>query len=344
MKKEELKQKALEIGRVPTHLKLEIEDYGDDEKRGHFCWTDPQDEHIGIIVELGPDGQLKSLSRDIEPESGERLSEEKLEDIMRQFVETHYPGALSVFVREEENCTSDDKVRFSYVQMEDGLPLPMSGFMGEVSLSGEIIYFRYYGKAGSIIKPKRVADEEEAFAFIKKDVEFDLLFEVLHRSVYKNGDDQPHLVYEPECRAVTVPADLVKEEQAFDDDDDREPESFPLPLFEGIHEKADLGSMIGIEKGFVKERETDLGDGRIRTVWRNPDDPVYQPADKSMDSWFRGRVHQVLKTIHNKETGKLEGVMSFMEKKGPLTVTEAECEKRAPSFSICFISKCRSIF
>lgn len=74
--------------------------------------------------------------------------------------------------------------------------------------------------------------------------------------------------------------------------------------------------MIGIEKGFVKERETDLGDGRIRTVWRNPDDPVYQPADKSMDSWFRGRVHQVLKTIHNKETGKLEGVMSFMEKKG----------------------------
>lgn len=33
MKKEELKQKALEIGRVPTHLKLEIEDYGDDEKR-----------------------------------------------------------------------------------------------------------------------------------------------------------------------------------------------------------------------------------------------------------------------------------------------------------------------
>lgn len=92
MKKEELKQKALEIGRVPTHLKLEIEDYGDDEKRGHFCWTDPQDEHIGIIVELGPDGQLKSLSRDIEPESGERLSEEKLEDIMRQFVETHYPG------------------------------------------------------------------------------------------------------------------------------------------------------------------------------------------------------------------------------------------------------------
>ncbi|MCI4060367.1 DUF4901 domain-containing protein, partial [Bacillus cereus] len=84
-----------------------------------------------------------------------------------------------------------------------------------------------------------------------------------------------------------------KEEQAFDDDDDREPESFPLPLFEGIHEKADLGSMIGMEKGFVKEREADLGDGRIRTVWRNPDDPVYQPADKSMDSWFRGRVHQV---------------------------------------------------
>ncbi|NES52879.1 DUF4901 domain-containing protein, partial [Escherichia coli] len=109
-----------------------------------------------------------------------------------------------------------------------------------------------------------------------------------------NGDDQPHLVYEPEGRAITVPADLVQEEQAVDDDDDyREPESFPLPLFEGIREKADPDSMIGIENGFVKEREADLGDGRIGIVWRNPDDPVYQPADKSMDSWFKGRTHQV---------------------------------------------------
>lgn len=344
VKKEELKQKALEIGRVPTHLKLEIEDFDDDDKRAHFCWTDPQDENIGIIVELGPGGELESLSRDMGPESGERLSEEKLEDIMRQFVETHHPGALSAFVREENDRTSCDKVRFSYVQMEAGLPLPMSGFMADVSLSGEIVSFRYYGKAGSIIKPKRIADDKEALAFFEKDVEFDLLFEVLHRSVYENGDDQPHLVYEPECRAITVPADLVLEEQAVDDDDDyREPESFPLPLFEEIHEKADPDSMIGIEKGFVKEREVDLDDGRIGIVWRNSDDPMYQPADKSLDSWFKGRTHQVLKTIYHKETGKLEGVMSFMEKKGPLTVTEAECENRA-ALSVCFISKCRSIF
>lgn len=333
VKKEELKQKALEIGRVPTHLKLEIEDYDDDDKRAHFCWTDPQDENIGIIVELGQGGELESLSRDMEPESGERLSEEKLEDIMRQFVETHHPGALSAFVREENDRTSCDKVRFSYVQMEAGLPLPMSGFMADVSLSGEIVSFRYYGKAGSIIKPKRIADVEEALAFFKKDVEFDLLFEVLHRSVYENGDDQPHLVYEPECRAITVPADLVQEEQAVDDDDDyREPESFPLPLFEEIYEKADPVSMIGIEKGFVKEREVDLDDGRIGIVWRNPNEPMYQPADKSLYSWFKGRTHQVLKTIYHKETGKLEGVMSFMEKKGPLTVTEAECEKIALRF------------
>lgn len=331
LNKEEMKQKALEIGRVPTHLKLEIEDYGDDEKRTYFCWIDPHNEHIGIIVELDPDGQLTSLSRDIEPESKKRLSEEQLENIMRQFVETHYPGALTDFVCEENGRTYDDKVRFSYVQIEDGLPLPMSGFMADITLSGEIIYFRYYGKAGSIIKPKRIADDEEALAFIKKDVEFNLLFEVLNRSVYKNGDDQPHLVYEPECRAITVPADLIQEERVFDDDD-RERESFPLPLFEDIYEKADLSSMIGIEKEFVKEREADLGDGRIGTVWRNPDDPVYQPADKSMDSWLRGRVHQVLKTIHNKDTGKLEGVMSFMEKKGPLTVAEAECEKIAIRF------------
>ncbi|MCO4852101.1 DUF4901 domain-containing protein [Bacillus vallismortis] len=321
----------MEIGRVPTHFKLEIEDYGEHEQGAHFCWIDPLDDNIGIIVEIGAEGQLESISRDLEPESGERLSEEKLENIMRQFVESHVPEALSAFVREENDRTYNDKVRFSYVQVEAGLPLPMSGFITDVSFLGEIMFFRYYGKAGNVIKPKRVADDEEALAFMKKDVEFDLLYEVLHRSVYKNGDDQPHLVYEPECRAFTVPADLVLEERTMDDDD-RERESFPLPLFEGIYEKAELSSMIGIEKEFVKEREADLGDGRIGTVWRNPADPVYEPADKSMDSWFKGRSHQVLKTIHNKETGKLEGVMSFMERKGPLIVTEAACEKMAIRF------------
>lgn len=344
VKKEKWKQKALEIGRVPMHFKLEIEDYSDEQKRVHFCWVDPEDEQIGITVDLGTDGRLKSLSRDMESENGEKLSEERLEDIMRQFVETHYPEALSAFVREEQDDTFDDKVRFSYVQMEHGLPLPMSGFMVDISLSGEIISFDYYGKASSIINPKRVADHEEALAFIKKDVEFELLFEVLHHSVYKSGDDQPHLVYEPDCRAIAVPADLVQEEKECDEDDDKERESFPLPLFEGIHEQADLGSMIGLEKGFVKERETDLGDGRIGTVWRNPDDPIYQPEDKSLDSWFKGRIHQVLKTIYHKETGKLEGVMSFMEKKGPLTVTVAECEKRALRFLFALFPKADQYF
>lgn len=73
--------------------------------------------------------------------------------------------------------------------MEDGFFFFMSGFMGEVFLLGEIIYFCYYGKVGSIIKLKWVVDEEEVFVFIKKDVEFDFLFEVFYCFVYKNGDD-----------------------------------------------------------------------------------------------------------------------------------------------------------
>lgn len=331
VKKEELKQKALEIGRVPTHLKLEIENYGDERKRSYFCWIDPQDEHKGIIVELGPDGQLEGLSRDVEPESSEKLSEDQIEAILIQFVNSYYPEAPSAFVREENDEAFDDKVRFSYVQMEDGLPLPMSGFMADVSLSGEVVYFRYYGKACNIIKPEQVADEKEAMASFKKDVDVTLLFEILHRSVYKNGDDQPHLVYEFENAGIAVPADVSEEKEIFDDDY-VESESFPLPLFEGIHENADLGSMIGLNSGLIKVREADIGNGRIGIVWRNPDVPVYQPADKSMDSWFRGRVHQVLKTIHNKETGKLEGVMSFIDEKGPNTVSEEECEKIAIRF------------
>lgn len=183
----------------------------------------------------------------------------------------------------------------------------------------------------NIIKPEQVADEKEAMAYFKKDVDVTLLFEILHRSVYKNGDDQPHLVYEVEKAGIAVPADVSEEKEIFDDDY-VESESFPLPLFEGIHENADPGSMIGLSSGLVKVREADIGDGRKKIVWRDKDEQELDKADKSLNSWFEGRLHNVIGTIHNKESGKLEGVMSFIDEKGPNTVSEEECEKIAIRF------------
>lgn len=178
-------------------------------------------------------------------------------------------------------------------------------------LGGEIVNFRYCGHAEALVKPEHIADEQTALAHYVKNIDFKLMFTVLHSSVYESGDDNPHLVYE--SYLSPLPADL-SECPTECEDGETESESFPLPLFEGVTEKADINSMIGWHDGLTKVREADMGDGTIGEVWR--EGPAPEPKDKSMKSWFEGRMEKVMKMVRHKETGKLAGVMSFMDKKG----------------------------
>ncbi|WP_208618321.1 YcdB/YcdC domain-containing protein [Bacillus atrophaeus] len=329
LKKEELKERARQIGNVPKHFQLNIEDYGEDaeENRAYFWWGNPDDEDEAVFVELGMDGRLEALGRYVADPEENTLSDELLFERMLQFTETHYPGASSQFVLQEQAEEEDGKVRFSYIQMADGLPIPMTGWYADVSLAGEIVNFRYCGHAEALVKPEHIADEQTALAHYVKNVDFKLMFTVLHSSVYESGDDNPHLVYE--SYLSPLPADL-SECPTECEDGEIESESFPLPLFEGVTEKADINSMIGWHDGLTKVREADMGDGTIGEVWR--EGPAPEPKDKSMKSWFEGRMEKVMKMIRHKETGKLAGVMSFMDKKGPFHLSRAECEKRALRF------------
>ncbi|MDR4399691.1 YcdB/YcdC domain-containing protein, partial [Bacillus atrophaeus] len=78
MEKEELKERARQIGNAPKHFRLNIEDYGEnaEENRAYFCWGNPDDEDEAVFVELGMDGQLEALGRYVADPEENTLSDE----------------------------------------------------------------------------------------------------------------------------------------------------------------------------------------------------------------------------------------------------------------------------
>lgn len=65
MVNKQLKKKAQEIGNVPPHYELEIEDYNQKQKKkgqAYFIWKNPEDPEKHITVELRHDGALLTFS------------------------------------------------------------------------------------------------------------------------------------------------------------------------------------------------------------------------------------------------------------------------------------------
>ena len=75
--------------------------------------------------------------------------------------------------------------------MADGLPLPLTGFYIDLAVTGEVTGFSYHGKADDLLRPETIADKREALAHFVKHIEAELLFTVLHQSVYVQGMTSP---------------------------------------------------------------------------------------------------------------------------------------------------------
>lgn len=332
MKKEELKQLALRIGNVPAGYESKVEEYQEDEVL--FWWEDKNDPEAGIMVELDGDGKLKSLSRPAFRTDLPPLSESDIEERMRAFVETHRPGALAEFEWEKKSSVNDGDVRYSYVQMADGLPLPMTGFYIDLAVTGEVTGFSYYGRADELLRPGTIADKQDALDHFVKQIEAELLFTVLHQSVYVQGDDKPHLVYAIVSPTRPISADLKEENKEIEEYEELEEDTRPyVPISRPAPEaeKMSINDMIGLHDGFYKERESDLGEGSIGIAWRSEKTKSVR-EDKSIESLFKERSEHVLKTRYDKESGRLTGVMSFIQSEGEPEFSEEECHHMAIRF------------
>ncbi|MFC1286590.1 YcdB/YcdC domain-containing protein [Bacillus paralicheniformis] len=332
MVRDQLKQKAQSISKVPSHYQLMIEDYGEKdekERRAFFAWQDVEVPERDISVELDHHGRLINLTKEYEPVIEESLSEERLLQIALQFTEQHYPNSSYEFVFHEKKET-EQFVRFTYVQTVLDLPLPQTGFYVKVAKNGEVMEFRYNGGTSSFSIPKQIAGKESVTADYLKHIQFELAVEKVRSELYEGGDDRPHLIYEADLPFFSYPADITEKRHmkpAAEDED--EEETLPLPVLPEADRQADIDDMIGFAPSMRKIRETDMGES-IGTVWRLGNDP--EPRDRSIAGYFEIRNQNTLKIVKDKKSGKLKGVASFIKSEGHLSLSEEDCLRRALQF------------
>lgn len=112
----QLKKKAQEIGNVPTHYELEIEDYDQKQKKNgqaYFIWKDPKDPEKHITVELRNDGALLTFSTTVRSEPDKQLlpcSEAAAVTPCFLFFHLRYAGRAQFRLHLRDSCIPGESV------------------------------------------------------------------------------------------------------------------------------------------------------------------------------------------------------------------------------------------
>lgn len=330
MLKDELREKARKVCAIPETYKLEIEDYAEDGTRAVFIWNHPEEMDMGIWIELDENGKLVDFTKDEinPPLNAALLHVEELKQTALQFAESHYPGAVQEF-EEEFVKKSDNQLRVSYIQKELNLPLPFTGFYITITEYGEIVRFHYDGSAENVIIPQHIEAEKKVRSEFLKEVKMNLKIANLEESIYENADNRPHLVYEPELPFYRRRVDGLLNELSEEEEETKVPVYVKIPKMEAGSIPESLTELDG---SMIKIREQDLDDA-IGEVYRKQEaEPVISESDPSIIGFFNKRNENTVKLKRNKETGQLLGLYSFIERRGPLMMSEEECKEIAFQF------------
>ncbi|OZI11228.1 hypothetical protein CEW92_12725 [Bacillaceae bacterium SAS-127] len=329
---DQLKEKAKTIGRVPTNYELEIEDYHEHEtdSRSVFLWKEPNDDDKGIWIELDKDSHLIKLAKDAISDNKESpLSNEQLKEISLHFALEHYPETLKFFTFEKIDELTNGDLRFTFNHEKLELPLPNTGFSVRITKAGEIVDFRYDGIAKKIVSPEKIINKEEAKRTLLNELEMEPMITVLSKGIYENGDDLPHLVFEPNLRFHQLLANGTAPQ--FEQEVDTPKQLVPLAKPIKTSTK-DIDAFIGLDRSAFKLiREQDMGDV-IGTVWRMDEDEPEKVSSRSLNDFFQQRNDHTIKLQVDKNSKQLKGMFSFLEREGDLQLSLAECEDIALQF------------
>lgn len=329
MMKDDLKRRALSFVEIPSHLQLEVEDYQNTE--AFFSWADSCKDD-GILITIDQSGNLISLTYDLDEAylAETPLSAAEKQTLAEQFICDHYPNALATFtlieMKEMKHWT-----RFEYRQMMLDLSLPQSGCYIDVSHSGVIVQFQYYGEKKLPNLPKTLRSKDELFEKMREMNEFELTIAKLYKGIYEDGHDELRLVYRVENSFCDFESDAEKRDPVYEDDDVEVRYEAVLPTpFKGNSETATIEELIGITDNMVKLREKDMGN-EIGIVWRDAEFEE-QKYDKSLNSLFQKQTEETVKARMDKESGRLNGFWWFKERKGELQLSRKQCYEKALEF------------
>ncbi|QIW78627.1 YcdB/YcdC domain-containing protein [Bacillus tequilensis] len=336
MVNKQLKKKAQEIGNVPPHYELEIEDYDQKQKKkrqAYFIWKDPENPEKHITVELGNDGALLTFSTTVRSETDKKLPEAELKLTALQFAAANHPNTFMNFHfqgKEERG----QHIRFIYTKMELGLPLPNSGFLIEMTKSGQIVHFLYYGEGYKAEVPKEFVAKEKVVSHYLNTMSLQLMYDVI------DGEQTPRLVYEPILPGYSYPADvddIVPDQHIADE---RIENGTPLPPLQN-NEQIDIYAMLGLTSDMQKVSERDFGE-EIGSTWRKGNTP--ERKDLSIGSYFETRNKNTIKMKTDKRTGKLKAAISFIDPQNGRPCSTEECQRAALQFLYALYPRAAEFF
>lgn len=335
MQKDKLKLRALSIVPLPSHYKLIIEEYSENE-RVMFSWANEhQDE--SITVELDCTGNLIYLSNEKNHSVSEAnsLSIDEKRRCAEQFLLSHYPSALEdlTFSKAKQLSGVD---RFYFEQIVMGLPLEYAGCFIDVDALGNIVEFRYDGVKMSPEIPSRLVSIEALLEYVRNSLALQLVITKLSSDVYNVKKDGLHLLYQVNS-FLHFKADSL-EPQLTIIHDENEPESYAaLPSLPTnmIANEFTNEEIIGITDELELIREVDRGT-EIGIVWRKRDWEMSE-KDLSMNSFFKMRSEDTVKAIISKKTGKIKSFVWMYERSGSLHLSQAACYQKALDFLLKII-------
>jgi hypothetical protein len=256
------------------------------------------------------------------------LTIEELKQAALQFAEKHYPGAVQRFDEEFVKKT-DNQLRVSFIQKELDLPLPFTGFFITITENGEIVRFHYDGSAENVVIPQHIETEEKVRSEFLKEMKLNLKIANLEESIYENGDNRPHLIYEPELPFYRKRVDGVFDEVNAEEEEIIKPDYVEVPKSEACPFPETLTELDG---SFIKIREQDFDDAFGEVYRKQEDEPVESESDPSFIGFLNKRNENTVKVKRSKETAQLMGLYSFIEKKGQLMLSDEECKEIAFQF------------
>lgn len=322
----ELRERALEIGKVTEDFDLEIEELQLEEEVACFAWKHRENEDNGIWIEISTNGTLLDLNKDLLSPSALIFSEKQLYEMAIDFVLNHYPSALQQFAFEEWKREENRGYRLSYVQKVEDLALPHTGFWLSILEDGEVVLFKYMGIVEDIRIPQLIMEKEKIKERFLRELEMELQTIKLSNELYNFTGASTKLVYEPSFPFSYLCADGTSVLEDVEEDTEEELELVSPPKIERL-----LNELIGFnEDEYEKIRDSDLGD-EIGSVWR-PKNFTSEVEGTSINDFFQKRNQLTLKFKHDKKTNHLRGVFSFLDRKGELFLNEEQCKKLALEF------------
>ncbi|WP_270165656.1 YcdB/YcdC domain-containing protein [Paenibacillus sp. SYP-B4298] len=346
-----LRSQAEQLFPIPEDYELVIEQLlptrSGQDNEALFVWNMAGNEHNSISVTLSEQGKVLEYSLAEEADEAPSLmTKEQLWQLAESFVEQHHPGALALFPYREERLIPGG-VRYTCSLTAMGLPLPRSGCFIIVRECGRVTDFKYYGLVEPPPIPTQIRPAALLLAKLRRQLQVSLQLQLLHESVYNDGDDLLHLVYAPMPARLFFPASEESEEGTMMELHPVESaaeqyESFEMEAWTAEKEAALLlrtpEEWLGVdEDNFARVRSLDLSDEVRGVVWQRRDLQLSK-AERTLDALFEQQTAETVKAKFHKPTGRL---LEFMRFTTPAQGTASalnrnECLQRALDAIRCF--------